>query len=92
MYINTTDSNSTLRALSESQGYGMVFTALVGKQSDYDKLLLFFQNHQYSNTGLMSWEIDMNSNSALDNNATDGDLWIAYSLFRAYDRWNDKNI
>lgn len=91
MYINTTDSTSSLRSLSESQGYGMVFTTLAGKQSDYDKLLLFFQKHQYSDTGLMAWKINMSSGTAEDNDATDGDLWIAYSLFKAYDRWGDKS-
>lgn len=91
MYINTTDSTSSLMSLSESQGYGMVFTALAGKQSDYDKLLLFFQKHQYSDTGLMAWKINMSSGISEDNNATDGDLWIAYSLFKAYDRWGDKS-
>lgn len=84
---------------SEAQGYGMTITALAAQhgwasQQDYDQLYNFYVAHQQTaGTKLMAWEIKADSTgkmtSADQSNATDGDMFIAYSLIMASKQWGN---
>ena len=80
---------------SESVGYGMFFAVSYGDQKTFKKIRGWLhRNMILSKTGLYGWKWGKkpdNSWGMLDfNNATDGDMWIAYSLLLAYEKWNDK--
>lgn len=99
MFVNSSDNDTeNYTALSESQGYGMIITVLSGEskvpsaKEDFKKLYYYYKNHLDSNTNLMSWKQDISNGTSINynNNATDGDLYIAYSLIKAYELWNVK--
>jgi len=95
-YINTVNNKTNGVVLSESQGYGMLISVLAGDQKESEKqfydLYRYYDSHRIKNTSLMSWRhIDGKKNSSHDtfNNATDGDLYIAYALILASEKWGD---
>jgi len=74
---------------SEGVGYAMYF-AIKNKDIKYfTKIHTWYQNNLIKNKfGLISWKWGKDNNSwhVLDkNNATDGDLWIAYDNLLAYE-------
>lgn len=93
-YIRTTnDSNQTV-VLSEAQSYGMLITVEAAKkgqahQEDFDCLYHYYLKHRLGDTQLMSWKQTISDGkvAAEDHNATDGDLYIAYSLLEASHQW-----
>lgn len=89
IYVNSAPSGSSY-VVSEGQGYGMLMTAVAGDKSDFEGLYNYYMANRYDNMQLMSWRQDISSGKSYDNNATDGDLYIAQSLYQAYDRWGDK--
>ena len=97
-YIRTTNSKTEDVVLSEAQGYGMVIAVDAAKQgqassSDFEKLYQYYLAHRLKDTQLMSWKQtikDGKSNHEDENNATDGDLYIAYALIQAAKQWPDK--
>ncbi len=96
-YVNAGTKTKKV-ALSESQGYGMVITALAAKkgyatEARFDRLMqYYFANRRSATSSLMKWKqttIDDKWQSVDNNNATDGDLDIAYSFILAAKLWPD---
>lgn len=93
-YINTSSNSKKGIVLSESQGYGMLISVLADNQKSSEQqfysLYKYYEKHRIKNTNLMSWRyIDGGKNTKNDiiNNATDGDLYIAYALILASEKW-----
>jgi endoglucanase len=80
---------------SEGMSYGMFFAVTYGDKNTFDKIFNWGEtNFPKNNDNLYSWKWGKGTNGwgVLDkNNATDGDMWIAYSLLLAYEKWNDIN-
>ena len=81
---------------SEGISYGMFFAVTYGDKETFDKIFNWGEiNLPKNQYGLYSWKWGKNQDNnwgILDsNNATDGDMWIAYSLLLAYEKWNDIN-
>ncbi|MFT8425267.1 MAG: glycosyl hydrolase family 8 [Liquorilactobacillus sp.] len=99
-YINTKNTKNTNIVLSEAQGYGMLIATEESygdsktAQKTFDRLDNYYLSNRYAKTNLMSWKqiISKNTNhiKKYRNNATDGDLYIAYSLIKAAKRWPQK--
>lgn len=100
-FVNSASKKSP-QTLSEAQGYGMIITAKAGKrnwasQEEFDKLLNYYLAHldhagdkSQIPTSLMQWHQYYNKKHyfvSLKNSATDGDLYIAYSLHIAAKAW-----
>ena len=89
-YVRTTNSDQETVVLSEAQGYGMLITVEAAKkdlanQEDFDRLYRYYQNNRLDDTQLMAWKqiIKKGELSSEHQNATDGDLYIAYALMEA---------
>lgn len=79
---------------SESMGYGMFFAVSYGDHKTFKKIYNWLSSNIILNeTKLYGWKWgkkEDNSWGMLDmNNATDGDMWIAYSLILAYEKWQN---
>ena len=88
-YVNSAPDGASY-VVSEGQGYGMILASVAGDKSDFESLYQYYLANRYNSTELMSWRQDKNPDKVYDNNATDGDLYIVQSLYKAYDRWGDK--
>ncbi|MCK9397767.1 MAG: glycosyl hydrolase family 8 [Methylobacter sp.] len=80
---------------SEGQGYGMLLAVHFQDKALFDKLLQWTtDNLQVRRDGLSAWGWGKRPNdewNAIDyNNATDGDVLIAYALIRAGQKWDQK--
>ena len=95
-FVNSSDDPSVITVTSESQGYGMLLTATAqnGTEETFDKLYKYYMNHRGHNTNLMAWQQKYIGGSVEndDNNATDGDIFIAESLIQAAKRWPNKTL
>jgi endo-1,4-beta-D-glucanase Y len=95
-FVNSSDDSSVTTATSESQGYGMLLTATAqnGTEETFDKLYNYYMNHRGHDTNLMAWQQKYIGGSVEndDNNATDGDIFIAESLIQAAKRWPNKKL
>lgn len=100
LLVNTSDSPDFLRTVSEAQGYGMFITVIAGEkgvdsaEQDFNLLYNYYLNNLDNGTNLMSWKqeqesLDSPTLTKFENNATDGDLYIAYSLIRASKVWEE---
>lgn len=100
-YVNSSDDDSVKIALSESQGYGMYITVLAAQQKldtqselQFDRLFKYYMAHRGNHSQLMSWQQKYTPYGKMtahdENNATDGDLYIAYSLIQASKLYSDK--
>src|SRR5574337_635003 len=94
-FVNTGTKQDPI-ALSESQGYGMLITILAAqkgyiKEDQFMRLFHYYQANRISKTNtLMKWKQEKIKDgwSSIDqNNATDGDLDIAYALIQAEKLW-----
>lgn len=77
---------------SEGQGYGMVLAVAFNDRRTFDRLWNWTQQHlKRKDDFLFSWKwAPENGGKIADpNNATDGDLLIAWALQRAFEKWND---
>ncbi len=77
---------------SEGQGYGMLLAESAGDRATFAGIWRWTQmNLQIRDDALFAWKwVPGASNSTPDhNNATDGDLLIAWALTRASARWQD---
>lgn len=77
---------------SEGQGYGMLLAETAGDRADFDRIWGWTRaNLPRRPDGLFSWKWlpDDPAHVPDPNNATDGDLLIAWALSRAADRWPD---
>lgn len=92
--VNSSDSTSDTNnyiVTSESQGYGMLITAVSKNATlkDFNLLYNYYSANKRPNTQLMAWQ-QSNSNGTITsdpNNATDGDIFIAEALIQAAKRW-----
>lgn len=78
---------------SESQGYGLVLAALAEDRASFDRILNFTKTElMVREDGLAAWrwEPDADPHVTDTNNATDGDMLIAYGLLLAGDLWSER--
>lgn len=87
-------STSQLITTSEGQSYGLFFALLANDRASFDRLLQWTRNNLAGgdlNRHLPAWQWGRDKSGhwqVLDkNNATDADLWIAYSLLEAGRLW-----
>mgnify|MGYP001792113181 CR=1 FL=1 len=76
---------------SESQGYGMLFAAYANDRQGFDQIWRFTRTRLQRSDGLFAWRWIEHSHTHIPdwNNASDGDIFIAYALLRAALQWND---
>jgi endo-1,4-beta-D-glucanase Y len=75
---------------SEGQGYGMVLAEAAGDRVTFERLWTWTNNTlSRRDVRLFSWRFNPAANPPVDdpNNATDGDIMIAWALMRAAKRW-----
>ena len=93
-YVNATPKKKYQKVLSEGQGYGMEIAAMNpnGDKATFDRLYRYYLDNREMGSELMSWrQIKRDGKWHYDNNsATDGDVFIAYSLILAARRWHDE--
>lgn len=81
---------------SEGQGYGMLFAVAANDKDTFNALWHWTKSTLMRDDGLFSWRyrpcID-NSAACIDdpNNASDGEILIAWALLRANERWGVSN-
>ena len=68
----------------------MLISVLISKpeaKQDFEELWAFYKSFVNDDHGMMQWQILKNSNGTLSrkdpNSATDGDMDVAYALFKA---------
>ena len=79
---------------SEGQGYGLLLAQMADERADFDRIWAFTRDELLlRDDGLAAWrwEADASPHVTDINNATDGDILIAYALARGGERWNDPN-
>lgn len=79
---------------SEGQGWGMLFAEANNDQHSFDLIWSWTRkNLARTDSFLFSWRYDPQLRPAVKdpNNASDGDILIAWALQRAAKRWNDRN-
>jgi endoglucanase len=93
------DTGNQNNSHSEGQGWGMLFAVKNNDQSSFEKLWQWTQeNLQIRQDSLFVWrweadQTDSQADNETDNhtpdtnNATDGDLYIAWALKRAGEKW-----
>lgn len=75
---------------SESQGYGLLLSYLAGDPKSFARILTFTRTELLiRDDGLAAWRWDPNAQPRITdiNNASDGDLLIAYALAQAGAAW-----
>ncbi len=75
---------------SEGQGYGMLLAAAFNDRAAFDRMWQWTQDHlRRADDQLFSWRYQPEDGGKVDdpNNASDGDLLIAWALVRAAQRW-----
>ena len=82
------DPYNNNRVTSESQGYGMILAVIYDDKDTFYKLWKWTKVNMLREDYLFSWHYN---NAVVDrNNATDGDLLIAYALRLAYLKWKNE--
>ncbi len=77
---------------SEGQGYGMLLAVAFRDRGSFDRMWAWTQEHlQRPDDHLFSWRYRPEDGGIVDdpNNASDGDLLIAWALTRAARTWDD---
>jgi endoglucanase len=80
---------------SEGQGYGMLLALEAGDRAAFDRIWRFTrQNMQIRGDGLIAWRWDPRTFPRVvdGNNASDGDVLIAYALVAGAAVWNDRAL
>jgi endoglucanase len=75
---------------SEGQGYAMLIAARAGDQAGFEQIWRWTKKELFIRPdGLASWKWEENATPKVTdpNNATDGDLLIAWALVEAGERW-----
>ena len=78
---------------SEGQGYGLVLAVQADDRPTFDRILRFtLENMSGRRDNLTSWLYDERTFPAISdtNNASDGDIMIAYGLIQASLKWDDR--
>jgi len=79
---------------SEGQGYGLLFAVYANEQQTFDALWAWTKAVLQRDDGLFHWRFTpcaSNDKRCIDdpNNASDGDVLIAWALLRAYEKWGN---
>lgn len=77
---------------SEGQGYGMLLAVAAGDRAVFERLWRWTRNHlQVRGDPLLAWKWVPGVRDPIPdrNNATDGDLLVAWALLRAARRWGE---
>ncbi|KKB07374.1 glycosyl hydrolase family 8 [Devosia chinhatensis] len=77
---------------SEGQGYGLMLAALAGDRPTFERIWSFTATEMLVRADGLSawrWEPDKRPRVTDSNNATDGDMLIAYGLLLGARAWND---
>lgn len=82
---------------SEGQGYGLILAEAFGDRKAFDRILAWTREElQVRDDTLFAWKWEPNSaggGRVTDkNNASDGDLLVAWALVRANKRWGDDDF
>ena len=92
--IKETGDTIVYKTVSEAHGYGMMVMALMTGYEDsarifFDGFYKMYNDHRSTvDHDLMSWFISYDEDSTKDDdNATDGDMDIAYALLLAHCQW-----
>ncbi len=77
---------------SEGQGYGLLLALAANDRASFEKIWNFaFTELLIRDDGLVAWKWDPSAKPRVSdrNNATDGDILIAYALAKAGSAWNE---
>jgi endoglucanase len=76
---------------SEGQGYAMLFAEAFEDRPTFERVFQWTRRNLRRPDGLHSWRYRPDQRVKVEdpNNATDGDLYIAWALLRAADRWSE---
>ncbi len=80
---------------SEGQGYGMLMAEAAGDKNGFDQLWAWTHKVLQRKDSLFAWRYEhcpaKDASCITDsNNASDGDILIAWALLRAHHRWGDE--
>ncbi|MDH4233656.1 MAG: glycosyl hydrolase family 8 [Gallionella sp.] len=74
---------------SEGQGFAMLLAVHYGDNAAFSRLWLWTQQHlQVRDDSLLAWRWQPQLGITDRNNASDGDLLVAWALLRAYEKWH----
>ena len=74
---------------SEGQGFAMLLAVHYGDSAAFGQLWQWTQQHlQVRDDSLLAWRWQPQLGITDRNNASDGDLLVAWSLLRAYEKWH----
>jgi len=87
------DPNQNAASHSEGQGYGLLLAWLNDDRPAFDRILKWTaDNLQVRRDALLAWSWGRRPNGAWNvidyNNASDGDILVAYALLKAAQRWD----
>jgi len=88
------DSGNQNIAHSEGQGVGMLLSVAFDDRKSFDSLWQWSKTHLQVNEAdkLFVWRWRQQEPHITDrNNASDGDILIAWALLRAFERWHDES-
>lgn len=74
---------------SEGQGYGMLLAAAAGDRQQFEAIWHWSQQHLQRPDALFSWSWQQGRVTD-PNNASDGDILIAWALLSGYQRWGER--
>jgi len=86
------DTGNGGRSHSEGQGWGLLFATEARDRESFDAILSFTENRlRRPEDGLLRWLWlpDAADPTPDPNNATDGDVYVCWALFRAAELWNE---
>lgn len=74
---------------SEGQGTAMLFAAWAGDKSSFDTVWMWTKHNLQRKDKLFAWRWDKSASPHItdNNNASDGDILIAWALLKAYEFW-----
>ena len=80
---------------SEGQGYGMLLAVLADNRADFEQIWTFTRTQlllRDDGLAVWKWDPDTEPHVTDTNNATDGDILIAYALARAGRMWSRQDL
>jgi endo-1,4-beta-D-glucanase Y len=84
-----TDRSQRNISHSEGQGFAMLLAVHYGDSAAFSHLWQWTQQHlQVRDDSLLAWRWQPQLGITDRNNASDGDLLVAWSLLRAYEKWH----
>jgi len=79
---------------SEGQGMGMLLATANDDRESFDRIWSWTQQHlqvrKHDSLLVWRWQPDKDPHVSDYNNATDGDILVAWGLLRAYKRWGEE--